>query len=99
MLRGRELAPPPCAHSVCLRRTSPLVFSIAEDYMAYARSISHLLLFPLLFFYPYSSSCMHCSSHAGIATPVFYQAYMAALLTLILRSQYQGTIHWLAWGR
>lgn len=98
-LRGRELAPPFCAHSVCHRCISPLVFSIAGDYMAYASSLSHLLLFPLLFFYPYSSSCMLRSSHAGIATPVFYQAYMAAPLTLILRSQYQGTIHWLAWGR
>lgn len=67
--------------------------------MAYASSLSHLLLFPLLFFYPYSSSVIHCSSHAGIATPVFYQACMAAPLTLILRSKYQGTIHWPAWGR
>lgn len=67
--------------------------------MAYASSLSHLPLLAVLFFYPYSSSCMHCSSHAGIATPVFYQAYMAAPLTLILRSQYQGTIHSLAWGR
>lgn len=41
---------------------------------------------------------MHCSSNVSIFI-IFYLMHMAALLTLILRSQYQGTIHWLAWGR
>ena len=51
------------------------------------------------------ASHMHRSSRVSIATPVFffffffYLTHMAALLTLILRSRYQGTIHSLAWGR
>lgn len=51
------------------------------------------------------ASRVHRSSRVSIATPgffsffFFYLTHMAALLTLILRSRYQGTIHSLAWGR
>lgn len=51
------------------------------------------------FFNPPSSFCTHYGLTVSIATLFFfYLTHMAALLTLILRSQYQGAIHSLAWG-
>lgn len=79
-----------------------LLFSVGENYMAFPLSLPHPHTLPCLsfvfFFNPPSSFCTHYSLTVSIATLFFYLTHMAALLTLILRSQYQGAIHSLAWG-
>lgn len=98
--RGR-LVLSPCSTSLC-RGISLLVISVAQYYRDYASVLSLIHLF--CFFLSVWDYHMHYGSHVSVATHVFFFFFFnltpkAALLTLILRSQYQGTVQSFAWGR